>query len=74
MDTRYNYSSIEGSMDTWYDIAMKHVVDQTWVYNCCSWDICSKRFYRFCVNKYREENGYVSNKARYKGLVDTGKG
>ena len=42
----------------WHDIAMEHVVDQTWVYNCCTWDICSKRFYKFCLNKYREENGY----------------
>lgn len=59
MDTRYNYSSTERSMDTWYDIAMQYVIDNTWVYPWpCSWDLCSKRFHRFCVNKYREENRY----------------
>lgn len=43
----------------WYDIAMQLVVDQTWIYQCCTWDICSKRFHWFCVNKYREKNGYT---------------
>lgn len=40
--------------ETWYDIAMKHVVEQTWTYRCCSWDLCSKRFHRFVVRKYVE--------------------
>ena len=42
-------------MITWYSIAMKLVVEQAWVYNCCSWELCSKRFHGFNVRKYTEE-------------------
>ena len=41
-------------VEAWYDIAMKHVVEQTWIYGCCSWDLCSKRFHKFSVKKYVE--------------------
>lgn len=40
--------------ETWYDIAMKHVIEQSWTYRCCSWDLCSKRFHRFVITKYIE--------------------
>jgi hypothetical protein len=47
---------------TWHDQAMKHVVYQTWIYQCATWDLCSKRFHRFAVRKYmesRKEGNYV---------------
>lgn len=41
-------------MKTWHAIIMKYIVEQTWVYRCCSWDLCSKRFHEFVVRKYME--------------------
>ena len=41
-------------MDTWYKIAMDQIIEQTWIYNCCTSELCSERFLEFDLKKYIE--------------------